>query len=269
MKNKFKNIFLKLQKKNEEMLSKKPLKIVFWIILPILSYFAASYFAAVIIRLSLALIFWNNDVGYQSAASNTIATTIYSALFLGLMLVMVYFIPTKLFKQKISKDDIALKGVITWQDLGLAILGFLVSMIISGVLLEFLPNIIIHFDKLQVQDLVFQRSGMIHSWQFLLAFISVVVIAPFFEELIFRGIIYGQLRKVNVPLAIFITSLLFGFVHFQMNVGVTVFVMSVVMCFIREKWTQTIWAGIVIHMIKNGIAFFLLYVLQTIQFFQA
>ena len=184
------------------------------------------------------------------------------------MLAMVYFIPTKLFKQKISKDDIALKGVITWQDLGLAILGFVASMIISGVLLEFLPNIL-HFDKLQVQDLAFQRSGMIHPWQFLLAFISVVVIAPVFEELIFRGIIYGQLRKVNVPLAIFITSLLFGFVHFQMNVGVTVFVMSVVMCFIREKWTQTIWSGIVIHMIKNGIAFFLLYVLQTIQFFQA
>ena len=54
-----------------------------------------------------------------------------------------------------------------------------------------------------------------------------------------------------------------------MNVGVTVFVMSVVMCLVREKWTQTIWSGIVIHMIKNGIAFFLLYVLQTIQFFQA
>lgn len=267
MKNRFKNIFLKLQKKNEEMLSKKPLKIIFWIIFPILSYFAASYFAAVIIRLSLTLIFWNNDAGYRNAASNTITTTIYSALFLGLMLAIVYFIPTKLFKQKISKDDIALKGVITWQDLGLAILGFIASMIVSGVLLEFLPNIL-HFDKLQVQDLVFQRSGMIHSWQFLLAFISIVIIAPFFEELIFRGIIYGQLRKVNVPLAIFITSLLFGFVHFQMNVGVTVFVMSVVMCFIREKWTQTIWSGIVIHMIKNGIAFFLLYVLQTIQFFQ-
>ena len=183
MKHKFKNIFLKLQKKNEEILSKKPLKLIFWMILPILSYFAASYFAAVIIRLSLALFFWNNDVGYQNAVSNTITTTIYSALFLGLMLAMVYFIPTKLFKQKISKDDIALKGVITWQDLGLAILGFIASMIISGILLEFLPNIL-NFDKLQVQDLVFQRSGMIHSWQFLLAFISVVVIAPVFEEFI-------------------------------------------------------------------------------------
>ena len=81
MKHKFKNIFLKLQKKNEEILSKKPLKLIFWMILPILSYFAASYFAAVIIRLSLALFFWNNDVGYQNAVYNTITTTNYSALF--------------------------------------------------------------------------------------------------------------------------------------------------------------------------------------------
>lgn len=265
MKQKFKEIFLRLRKKNEKFLSKKPLRFIFWIVLLLLSYFAASYFAAVIIRLLLALIFWNNDVGYRNAISNVITTTVYSTLFFSLMLAMVYFIPVKFFGQKISKDEIALKGLITWQDLGLAVFGFLISMIIAGVLLEILPSI----DKSQVQELAFQRSGMIHSWQFLLAFVSIVVIAPVFEEVIFRGIIYGQLRKINIPLAIFITSLLFGIVHFQTNVGITVFVMSIVMCFIREKWTQTIWSGIVIHMIKNGIAFFLLYVLQTIQLLQS
>ena len=268
MKQKFKEIFLRLRKKNEKFISKKPLRFIFWIVLLLLSYFAASYFAAVIIRLLLALVFWNNGVGYQNAISNVITTTVYSTLFFSLMLAMVYFIPVKFFGQKISKDEIALKGLITWQDLGLAVFGFLISMIIAGVLLEVLPSII-NFDKSQVQELAFQRGGMIHPRQFLLAFISIVVVTPFFEELIFRGIIYGQLRKINIPLAIFITSLLFGIVHFQTNVGITVFVMSIVMCFIREKWTQTIWSGIVIHMIKNGIAFFLLYVLQTIQLFQS
>ena len=263
MKQKFKEIFLRLRKKNEKFLSKKPLRFIFWIALPLLSYFAASYFAAVTIRLLLVLVFWNNDVGYQNAISNVITTTIYSTLFFSLMLAMVYFIPVKLFGQKISKDEIALKGLITWQDFGLAVFGFLISMVIADVLLEILPSIL-NFDKSQVQELAFQRGGMIHSWQFLLAFISIVVVTPFFEELIFRGIIYGQL-----PLAIFVTSLLFGIVHFQTNVGITVFVMSIIMCSIREKWTQTIWSGIVIHMIKNGIAFFLLYVLQTIQLFQS
>jgi len=107
---------------------------------------------------------------------------------------------------------------------------------------------------------------MIFPWQFLMAFVSIVVITPFVEEIIFRGIIYGQLRKINIPLAIFLTSLLFGIVHFQLNVGITVFVMSVIMCLIREKITKTIWSGIVIHMIKNGIAFAILYIYPAAQF---
>ena len=259
MQKNIKKIALKIQKKAEKQLLKKPVKLIFWSIFPLISYFIASYFSAVIIKVSLALIFWNNGTGYQNAISNTITTTVYS--------VLIYLVPVKIFKQKISKDDIALKGLITWKDLGFAIFGFIISMIFAGILLEILPNIL-NFDKSQVQDLTFERGGMLYSWQFLLAFISVVVIAPVFEELIFRGIIYSQLRKVNVWLAIFITSLLFGIVHLQMNVGVTVFAMSIVMCLIREKFTKTIWSGIVVHMLKNGIAFVILYVFPVIQTFQ-
>ena len=267
MQKNIKKIALKIQKKAEKQLLKKPVKLIFWSIFPLISYFIASYFSAVIINVSLALIFWNNGTGYQNAISNTITTTVYSVLFFSLMLAIIYLVPVKIFKQKISKDDIALKGLITWKDLGFAIFGFIISMIFAGILLEILPNIL-NFDKSQVQDLTFERGGMLYSWQFLLAFISVVVIAPVFEELIFRGIIYSQLRKVNVWLAIFITSLLFGIVHLQMNVGVTVFAMSIVMCLIREKFTKTIWSGIVVHMLKNGIAFVILYVFPVIQTFQ-
>ena len=76
MKQKFKEIFLRLRKKNEKFISKKPLRFIFWIVLLLLSYFAASYFAAVIIRVLLALVFWNNGVGYQNGISNVIKTTV-------------------------------------------------------------------------------------------------------------------------------------------------------------------------------------------------
>ena len=46
--------------------------------------------------------------------------------------------------------------------------------------------------------------------------------------------------------------------HFQWNVGVNVFALSVVLCALREI-TGTIYAGILTHMIKNGVAFYLLY----------
>jgi membrane protease YdiL (CAAX protease family) len=59
--------------------------------------------------------------------------------------------------------------------------------------------------------------------------------------------------------AILITSVLFGIMHGQWKVGVTVFAMSIGMCVMREL-TGTIWSGIILHMIKNGIAFFFLFV---------
>jgi CAAX amino terminal protease family protein len=266
MKEKVILICSKIRKRNEKILSKKPLKIIFWAVLPILAYFVASYTSAVVIRLYLAIAFWGNDSGYQNATSSVITTSVYSILFFGLMFAIIYLVPVKLFGQKISRKEIALNGLITWQDLALALVGFILAMILSGIFLDIASHILPNFNKAQSQNLLFQRGTMIHPWQFLMAFISIVVITPFVEEVIFRGMIYGQLRKINIPLAIFLTSLLFGIVHFQLNVGITVFVMSVIMCLIREKITKTIWSGIVIHMIKNGIAFAILYIYTATQF---
>ena len=93
-----------------------------------------------------------------------------------------------------------------------------------------------------------------------MAFISLVVVAPVAEELIFRGWLYGKLRaKIPAIPAMLVVSILFGIVHGQWNVGVTVFVMSIAMCTLREI-TGTIWGGILIHILKNGIAFYFLYV---------
>ncbi len=79
------------------------------------------------------------------------------------------------------------------------------------------------------------------------------------EEIRFRGWLYGKLRvRMSALPAILITSVLFGIMHGQMNVGVVVFAMSVAMC-ISRVLTGTIWAGILIHMIKNGIAFYFLF----------
>ena len=94
----------------------------------------------------------------------------------------------------------------------------------------------------------------------IIAFLVLVVAAPIVEEIIFRGWLYGKLRaRLNAVVSVLIVSVLFGIMHFQWNVGVNVFALSVVLCILREI-TGTIYAGILTHMIKNGIAFYLLYV---------
>ena len=94
----------------------------------------------------------------------------------------------------------------------------------------------------------------------MLAFITLVVIAPVAEEVLFRGYLYGKLKKyVPVWAAILITSALFGLIHGTWNVAVDTFALSIILCLLRES-TGGIWASILLHMIKNGIAFYFLFI---------
>ena len=89
------------------------------------------------------------------------------------------------------------------------------------------------------------------------------MIAPIAEEVVFRGWLYGKFRsKMPAYLSIVLVSALFGLMHGQWNVGINVFCLSIVLCLLREV-TGTIWSGIVLHMLKNGLAFYLLFVNQS------
>lgn len=246
--------------------SKNWFKIVFWIILPVVSHFLSAYVSAVAIRLTLLPFFWNNEIGYKNILSSTTVTFAYSLLMFVVMLALMYFVSKKMFRYKFSKEDLGISKALTWSDLGLGILGFVVAMIFSGVLLSVVSAVFPGFDVAQKQDVAFESSAMSRPWQFLLVFFMLAVFVPLIEEFIFRGMIFGQLRKINPALAIILTSAIFGLLHYQWNVGITVFAMSLVMCVIREKLTDSIWAGVVIHFLKNSIAFFYLFIFPMLQF---
>lgn len=65
---------------------------------------------------------------------------------------------------------------------------------------------------------------------------------------------------VAIIIASLLTSLVFAALHGQWNVGVNVFVMSLILCAMREI-TGTIYAGIIMHMIKNAVAFIMVFVI--------
>jgi len=96
-------------------------------------------------------------------------------------------------------------------------------------------------------------------WELILIFISLVVVAPVAEELLMRGVLFGRLRAKLpfLPTAILV-SLVFAVAHWQINVSIDTFILSMAACFAREK-TGTVFPGILIHMVKNGIAFGVLF----------
>ena len=96
------------------------------------------------------------------------------------------------------------------------------------------------------------------------AIIAVVFVAPIAEEVIMRGWLYGKLRnRTGIVVALIITSLVFAVLHGQWNVAIVTFALSAVLCGLREI-TGTIWSGIILHILVNGVAFYLRYIAQIV-----
>lgn len=172
----------------------------------------------------------------------------------------------KVASKVMGREDLGLKDLPTWTDIGLAPVGFIVATLLAAGLVAIF-NIFPWFDAEQAQEVGF--SIYLTGFEKIVAFLILVIVAPIAEELIFRGWLYGKLRpmlsekmsdRTSMTISMFLVSLLFGIVHMQWNVGVNVFAMSIVLCGLREI-TGTIYAGILMHMVKNGVAFYLLYVL--------
>lgn len=192
--------------------------------------------------------------------SSPITNTLLSAISYLLTLIIAITIPPKILKSKVmenTRERLGLDGLPTWTDLGLAPIGYIATILIAAGLTA-LFNLFPWFNSAEAQELGY--SIYMQGWERVLAFVALVVIAPIMEELLFRGWLYGKLRlEIPKVAAIIITSLLFGLVHMQWNVGISVFAMSLITCTLREI-TGTIYAGTLVHMINNGVAFYLVFI---------
>ena len=187
---------------------------------------------------------------------NGICTALSYAITLALVILVPPRINAKCFPVS-SREQLGLSGWPTWTDIGLSPIGYFVTAFVASGLL-WIFSLMPWFDANEVQDLGY--TTFMSAPEKIIAFLALVVIAPIAEEVIFRGWLYGKMRaRLNAPIAVILVSLLFALLHFQWNVGVTVFVLSVVLCVMREV-TGTIYAGILTHMIQNGVAFYMLYV---------
>lgn len=213
----------------------------------------------------VSLLVW---LGVPLASMNQlIFSTIVSAIIYGLSIVVAIWLPWRVKKYKTTRDDMGLTGRPSWLDVGLTPVVMIGYMLLSGIVISVLSSIL-PIDANQDQVLPVDSSMLMATWQYILAFVMLVVLAPVGEELLFRGYLYGKLRKkAPIWIAVVMTSLTFGVAHLwtggdgplQWAVMIDTFVLSLVMCSVRE-YTGAIWITIFMHMTKNGLAFYLLFV---------
>lgn len=204
----------------------------------------------------------------QILEGNALLQLIISASAYVLALVIIVGLP-KVFdldKERDLKKQFGIVKKIKLRDTGYALLGyggyFFLTLAFVGIVQILWQN----FPYDQTQQVGFDSIST--PVQYILAFLALVVVAPFVEELLFRGYFYGMLRKhIGFIASTLLTSIVFALVHFQWNVGVDVFALSLVLCYLREH-TGALWASIGLHMIKNSIAFCLLFLQpQLLQLF--
>lgn len=90
------------------------------------------------------------------------------------------------------------------------------------------------------------------SWMSnLMLVISTCVIAPIFEELLYRGLVLSALKRFGNMFAIIITSFLFALAHGNLPQAVPVFFLSLVLCYVTLR-SGSLYPSMMIHFINNA-----------------
>ncbi|MDQ3065021.1 MAG: CPBP family intramembrane metalloprotease [bacterium] len=163
-----------------------------------------------------------------------------------------------------------LKARIGWlkikaQDIGWALLAYGIYFIVYLAVVILAKQLIPSLDVEQEQQVGFDNAYT--NIQLLMTFVSLVILPPIAEEIIFRGYLFTSLRaKFSFKKATIVTSILFGIAHLQFGAGAPLlwiaaldtFILSCFLCYLRDK-TGSLWPPIILHALKNGVAFTILF----------
>lgn len=151
-----------------------------------------------------------------------------------------------------------------WTDAAMGVMGF-VTYFVALLVATALARSLLHVDVDQKQELGFDT--VVTLSEKLMAFVGLVILPPLVEETLFRGFLYTGLRK-KLPFiwtTVFV-SLVFATLHLFASsegllwiAGIDTFLLSLTLCYLREK-TGNLWAPIIVHALKNGLAFLFLYI---------
>ena len=154
---------------------------------------------------------------------------------------------------------------LSWQEIGfcktsfglLALIGF-AGILLAGII-EFIERLLDVKPGDLIPELI-APQGFVWT-HFIAVLLTVGILAPIAEELIFRGVIYSWLRtRLSMVLAIALNAGLFGMIHmgYPLPLMALVALMGAVFAWSFEK-TGSLWVPIVLHMGQNSAVFIAIY----------
>jgi membrane protease YdiL (CAAX protease family) len=185
----------------------------------------------------------DEDIAYQWTAS--IGIVIQFGVMLGILLLIAKGLP--------KRELFAMRRPRSWKRaLGLAAasLGviYLGSLAYTGIL-----SLLGDFDPTEEQGLVPDEWDSSRAAPFVAFFLAVTFLAPFVEELTYRGLGFSLFQPYGVALAVVSTGLLFGLTH-GLLIGLPVLAFfGMVVGWLRAR-TNSVYPGMLLHATFNAVA---------------
>lgn|SRR5487761_1263348 len=234
------------------------------VLVGLVALFGSQILVGVILSLYPLIRGWNSNQANDWLTNSIGAQFIFVLLAEIVTLAVLYFFLKRYLN---SFQAIGLRKP-KWIDAVVGLMGVPAYLVLYFIALNIVTYLYPGLNTAEKQQLGFTNA---HGAFYLsLTFISLVVLPPIGEELIFRGLIYTSLKK-TMPLwiAVIITSLLFAAGHLPEGgssgplyiAAIDTFSLSLVLIYLREK-TNGIWASMTLHALKNSIAFIALFALH-------
>ncbi len=198
--------------------------------------YTAIYFILQVIVQLIMMFGW----GYSFALKNLSLSVIISSI----ISFLIYWGIIKLRKQKLSLAC-SFKKFDHRQTPILLVLGFSLQYFFQGLLLIFRLEELFPDHAIKIK-LIFEGGTP------LMIILSVVILAPFIEEILFRGLIINELKgKIHIMLVIFIQALIFGLIHGNSLQIAYASILGIVLGLI-STWSRSVWPAIIVHISMNG-----------------
>jgi len=224
-------------------------------------FLVSQLLAGILIASYPALRGWTGEQGTMWLESSVYAQFVYILL----AEVLTVWLVVKLTRKAGAKlSQLGIKRPV-FKDVLYALAGYGVYFVIYLIVVIIASQFSSLIDLDQAQDIGFESAT--GAWNLLIVYVSLAVLPPIAEEVLFRGYLFSSLRaKYRFIYAAIITSILFGIAHLQFGSGapllwvaaIDTFVLSMVLCYLRER-TGSLAASIMLHAIKNSIAFVALF----------
>lgn len=116
-----------------------------------------------------------------------------------------------------------------------------------------------------VENTVASMTGELTQLSFGAMFFLVAVHGPFFEEFVFRGVVYQGYKKQGNPWkAMLLGALLFALMHLNFNQAAYAFIAGLMLILMMEA-TDSIWPSFLVHLCVNGFSTVVTYVMSLVE----